>query len=72
MTSPPRYKELEQEIETVRRDKERAIEQQEFENAANLRDQERKLVQKKRDLEENWEASDDTPQPEVGEEEIAD
>jgi ATP-dependent Clp protease ATP-binding subunit ClpC len=72
MTSPPRYKELESEIETVRRDKERAIEQQEFENAANLRDQERKLVQKKRDLEENWEASDDTPQPEVGEEEIAD
>ncbi|MCW2960467.1 MAG: ATPase domain protein [Thermoleophilia bacterium] len=72
MTSPPRYKELEQEIETVRREKERAIEQQEFENAANMRDQERKLVQKKRDLEENWESSDDTPQPEVGEEEIAD
>ena len=72
MTSPPRYKELETEIETVRRDKERSIEQQEFEKAANLRDQERKLVQKKRDLEENWESSDDTPLPEVGEEEIAD
>ncbi len=72
MTSPPRYKELENEIETTRRDKERAIEQQDFENAANLRDPERKLAQKKRDLEENWEASDEAEQAEIGEEEIAD
>ena len=39
MTSPPVYRELEEEIETTRRDKEAAIEAQEFEKAANLRDQ---------------------------------
>ena len=41
MTSPPVYRELEEEIETTRREKEAAIEAQEFEKAANLRDKER-------------------------------
>jgi ATP-dependent Clp protease ATP-binding subunit ClpC len=73
MSAPPRYRELEEEIETVRKDKEAAIEAQEFEKAASLRDKERKLTQKKRELEENWRAeSDQAEQPEVGEEEIAD
>ena len=39
MTSPPVYRELEDEIEETRRAKEEAIESQEFEKAANLRDQ---------------------------------
>jgi ATP-dependent Clp protease ATP-binding subunit ClpC len=72
MGSPPRYKELEEEIETTRRDKELAIEQQDFERAAALRDAERKLTQKKREAEENWKATDDGEQAEIGEEEIAD
>jgi ATP-dependent Clp protease ATP-binding subunit ClpC len=73
MSAPPRYRELEDEIETVRKDKEAAIEAQEFEKAASLRDKERKLTQKKRELEDNWRAeSDQAEQPEVGEEEIAD
>jgi ATP-dependent Clp protease ATP-binding subunit ClpC len=72
MGSPPRYKELEDEVETTRRDKESAIEQQDFERAAALRDAERKLTQKKRELEENWKATDDGEQAEIGEEEIAD
>src|SRR5436305_539139 len=38
MTSPPVYRELEDEIEETRRAKEEAIESQEFEKAANLRD----------------------------------
>src|SRR5256886_3958539 len=38
MTSPPVYRELEDEIDKTRRDKEAAIEAQEFEKAANLRD----------------------------------
>ena len=54
MTAPPRYRELEEEIERVRTEKEAAIEAQEFEKAAALRDKERKLAQKKKDLEENW------------------
>ena len=73
MTAPPRYRELEDEIEKVRKDKEAAIEAQEFEKAASLRDKERKLTQKKRELEENWRAEEgDGEQPEIGEEEIAD
>jgi ATP-dependent Clp protease ATP-binding subunit ClpC len=73
MSAPPRYRELEDEIEKVRKDKEDSIENQEFEKAASLRDKERKLTQKKRELEENWRQNEaDAEQPEVGEEEIAD
>ncbi|HEY5478673.1 MAG TPA: Clp protease N-terminal domain-containing protein, partial [Gaiellaceae bacterium] len=43
MSAPPRYRELEEEIETVRKEKESSIEAQEFEKAAALRDKERKL-----------------------------
>ncbi|HET8893414.1 MAG TPA: ATP-dependent Clp protease ATP-binding subunit [Gaiellaceae bacterium] len=73
MSAPPRYRELEEEIERVRKDKEASIEAQEFEKAASLRDKERKLTQKKRELEEQWRTAENgEEQPEVGEEEIAD
>ncbi len=72
MTSPPVYRELEDEIEETRRAKEAAIEAQEFEKAANLRDKERRLTQKKRELAEQWEAGESTERPAIGEEEIAD
>ena len=72
MTSPPVYRELEDEIEETRRAKEEAIESQEFEKAANLRDQERRLTQKKRELADQWEAGESTERPSIGEEEIAD
>ena len=72
MTSPPIYRELEDEIEETRRAKEEAIESQEFEKAANLRDKERRLTQRKRELAEQWEAGESTERPAIGEEEIAD
>ncbi|MEJ7876360.1 MAG: ATP-dependent Clp protease ATP-binding subunit [Solirubrobacterales bacterium] len=73
MTSPPVYRELEDEIEETRRAKESAIEEQEFEKAANLRDTERRLTNKKRELEEAWEAGEgEGERPAIGEEEIAD
>src|SRR6188472_429070 len=73
MTSPPVYRELEDEIEETRRAKEAAIEAQEFEKAANRRDTERRLTNKKRELEEQWEAGEgDSERPSIGEEEIAD
>jgi ATP-dependent Clp protease ATP-binding subunit ClpC len=72
MTSPPVYRELEDEIEETRRAKEEAIESQEFEKAANLRDKERRLTQRKRELAEQWEAGESTERPAIGEEEIAD
>ncbi len=72
MTAPPVYRDLEEEIETTRREKEAAIEAQEFEKAANLRDKERRLTNKKRELEEQWESGESGDRPDIGEEEIAD
>jgi ATP-dependent Clp protease ATP-binding subunit ClpC len=74
MTSPPVYRELEEEIEETRRAKEASIEAQEFEKAASLRDTERRLTNKKRELEEQWEAgeAEGAERPAIGEEEIAD
>jgi len=72
MTSPPANRELEGEVESTRREKEAAIEAQEFEKAAALRDKERKLTNKKRELEQAWEAGETGERPSIGEEEIAD
>jgi ATP-dependent Clp protease ATP-binding subunit ClpC len=72
MSAPPRWRELEEEIETVRAEKEAAIEAQEFEKAAALRDKERKLSQKRKELEESWRNEADEEQPEVTEDDIAD
>src|SRR5437867_2055236 len=72
MTAPPRYRELEEEIERVRKEKEESIEGQEFEKAASLRDKERKLTQKKRELEDDWRNQEQIEQPQIGEDEIAD
>jgi ATP-dependent Clp protease ATP-binding subunit ClpC len=72
MSQPPVYRELEEEIEETRRAKEAAIEAQEFEKAANLRDKERQLTNKKRELEDEWNSGESGERPVVGEEEIAD
>ncbi len=71
MTSPPANRELEEQIESTRREKEAAIEAQEFEKAAALRDKERKFTHRKRELEEEWEAGETHERPAIGEEEIA-
>src|SRR5436309_5916672 len=47
MSTPPDYKEIEDELGRVRGQKEQAIENQKFEAAAKLRDQERALLQRK-------------------------
>jgi ATP-dependent Clp protease ATP-binding subunit ClpC len=72
MSTPPVYRDLEEEIETTRREKEASIEAQEFEKAANLRDTERQLTTKKRQLEDEWAEGENGERPVVGEEEIAD
>src|SRR5512134_2905523 len=72
MSAPPRHRELEEEIEKVRSEKEASIEAQEFEKAASLRDKERKLTQKKKELEENWRSEESEEQPQVDRPEIAD
>ncbi len=71
MTAPPSYRELEEQIAQMRKEKEAAIEAQEFEKAANLRDKERKLSHKKLELEERWKTSDEGMRASIGEDEIA-
>ncbi|MCA1687039.1 MAG: ATP-dependent Clp protease ATP-binding subunit [Actinobacteria bacterium] len=71
MSSPPYYKELDEEIQQVRAEKEAAIDGQEFERAARLRDNEKKLTLQKRELEKSWREGDAENRVSIGEEEIA-
>src|SRR5712691_2123692 len=71
MTAPPDLREFDEKILDVRRDKESAIDSQDFEKAAALRDKEKQLIEKKDLREKEWKAGDmDTP-AEVNEELIA-
>ncbi|WP_062518987.1 ATP-dependent Clp protease ATP-binding subunit [Demequina silvatica] len=58
MTSPPELKELDDKIAGVRRDKESAIDSQDFEKAASLRDVERRLSEERSRKEEAWKSGD--------------
>ncbi len=58
MTAPPDLREFDDRIATVRKDKESAIDAQDFEKAANLRDQEKRLLGEKADREREWKAGD--------------
>ena len=58
MTAPPDLREFDERIANVRRDKESAIDAQDFEKAAALRDQEKKLLAEKVDREREWKAGD--------------
>ena len=51
MQAPPDFRELEDNIATVRKDKEAAIEGQQFERAASLRDREKELLEQRRSKE---------------------
>ncbi|MER3453285.1 MAG: NDP-hexose 4-ketoreductase, partial [Acidimicrobiia bacterium] len=71
MQTPPDYRELENEISRIRREKEQAIENQKFELAAKLRDQERALLEQKAQKEAEIKASGIDLFDEVDEESIA-
>ena len=72
MTAPPELRELDEKISDVRRQKEAAIDAQEFEKAANLRDDEQQLIIARQDKESRWRGgSEDEEISEVTEEEIA-
>ncbi|WP_270241119.1 ATP-dependent Clp protease ATP-binding subunit [Rothia kristinae] len=58
LTAPPEIKELEDRIADLRSQKEAAIEGQDFEKAANLRDKEQKLIAQKEEAEKSWKESD--------------
>jgi ATP-dependent Clp protease ATP-binding subunit ClpC len=70
MTRPPEVKTMEGEIEEIKGKKEKAIKNQDFEGAAQMRDQEKKAKEKLENLLKEWRARGDEKRVVVGEEEI--
>ncbi|MBE6071684.1 MAG: ATP-dependent Clp protease ATP-binding subunit [Clostridium butyricum] len=54
LTTPPELKEIESEIDKISREKEKAVRVQDFEKAADLRDRERKTIEKLEDMKYDW------------------
>ena len=71
MTQPPEIRAYDEKIADVRKAKESAIDGQDFELAASLRDQEKNLIQEKSDKEKSWKAGDLDVVADVDEELIA-
>lgn len=71
LTAPPNLKELEEEIDNVKKEKESAITTQEYEKAAKLRDKERELSEKLKNQKENWASESHAEVKEVTPDEIA-
>jgi len=71
MTAPPDLREFDERIAAVRLEKESAIDAQDFETAANLRDKEKQLLAAKARREKEWKAGDMDVVAEVDEELIA-
>src|SRR5689334_3916037 len=71
MTAPPDLREFDEKIAEVRREKESAIDAQDFEKAASLRDDEKQLLTAKAKREKEWKAGDMDVVAEVDEELIA-
>src|SRR5213083_411818 len=71
MTAPPNVREMDERIAEVRMKKESAIDAQDFERAARLRDEEKRLQEEKAKREREWKSGEMDILSEVDEEEIA-
>jgi ATP-dependent Clp protease ATP-binding subunit ClpC len=71
MTAPPELRAFDDKIAEVRKEKESAIDGQDFEKAASLRDKEKQLMAEKSEREKSWKAGDLDVVAEVDEELIA-
>jgi ATP-dependent Clp protease ATP-binding subunit ClpC len=71
MTAPAELREFDDKIAEARKAKESAIDGQDFEGAAALRDKEKTLIGEKQEAEKNWKATDLDKVTEVDEELIA-
>ena len=71
MTAPPDVREVDERIAEVRLKKESAIDSQDFEKAASLRDQERQLQEERQRREQEWKAGEMDILSEIDEEQIA-
>ena len=70
-TTPPNLKELELKLEEVRKEKDAAVQSQEFEKAASLRDMEQRLREKLEDTKRQWKEQQGKENSEVTVEDIA-
>ncbi|MFV0494854.1 ATP-dependent protease ATP-binding subunit ClpC [Mycobacterium sp.] len=71
MTAPPDLREFDEKIADARREKESAIDAQDFEKAASLRDREKQLVAQRAEREKQWRSGDLDVVAEVDDEQIA-
>ena len=71
MTAPAELRAFDEKIATARKEKESAIDGQDFEKAAGLRDTEKALIAEKAEAEKHWKATDLDKVTEVDEELIA-
>jgi ATP-dependent Clp protease ATP-binding subunit ClpC len=71
MTAPAELREFDEKIANARKEKESAIDGQDFELAASLRDKEKTLIIEKQEAEKHWKATDLDKVTEVDEELIA-
>ena len=71
MTAPPELREVDEKIAEVKRNKESAIDDQDFEKAAALRDEEQKLTEERKQKESSWRDGSREAIAEVGEDDIA-
>jgi len=70
-TTPPDLKEIEKKLETITKEKKAAIAAQEFEKAARLRDEEKKIEQELQEIKKSWDQRKDKSEGIVTEEDIA-
>ncbi|MBT2725517.1 ATP-dependent protease ATP-binding subunit ClpC [Bacillus sp. ISL-75] len=70
-TTPPNLKELEVKLEEVRKEKDSAVQSQEFEKAASLRDTEQRLREQLEETKKNWKEKQGKENNEVTVEDIA-
>ncbi|EZP79081.1 ATPase AAA-2 domain-containing protein [Parageobacillus genomosp. 1] len=70
-TAPPKLKELEQKLEEVRKEKDAAVQSQEFEKAASLRDMEQRLREELEETKRAWKEKQGQENSEVTVEDIA-
>ncbi|MEX2587143.1 MAG: ATP-dependent Clp protease ATP-binding subunit, partial [Actinomycetota bacterium] len=70
-TAPPDLREMDEEIAKVKRQKEEAVEAQDYEKAAKIREEETRLSEERAERQAKWKDTDQQVLAEVGEEEVA-
>ncbi|MDD3905968.1 MAG: ATP-dependent Clp protease ATP-binding subunit [Candidatus Omnitrophica bacterium] len=71
MTAPPDVKHIEEKMAVVKQEKEAAVKNQDFEKAAKIRDEERKLKEELNRIKKEWKESNGKVEPKVTDDDIA-